>query len=901
MEETPKIEIDRIYDPKKVEENWYNFWIVKGYFHASTSSKKTSFSIVIPPPNVTGSLHIGHALNTTIQDILNRYKKMKGFNVLWVPGTDHAGIATQNVVERELRKEGIKREDLGREEFVKRVWKWKELYGKRIIDQLKRLGASCDWSRERFTMDEGLSTAVKEAFVRLYREGLIYRGHYLVNWCSRCETALSDLEVTREDTKGKLYYLRYSIVSSSSERSGEHVVVATTRPETMMGDTAVAVNPKDERFKGIVGKEVLLPVVNRKIPVIADESVDMEMGTGALKITPAHDFADFEIGNKHNLQRIQIMDFKGVMNENAGRYAGLNRFESRKRIVEDFAKEGVLEKVEDYSLQLGKCYRCGTVVEPMLSLQWFVKTKPLAEPALQAVEDGRTRVIPEGWKNTYFEWIRNIRDWCISRQIWWGHRIPAWFCKGCEEITVSIDEPRVCEHCGSKSIEQETDVLDTWFSSALWPFGTLGWPTQTSELQTFFPTSVLVTSFDILFFWVARMMMMGLRFMGDVPFKDVYIHALVRDEKGEKMSKTKGNVIDPLDIMNEFGADALRFSLVALAAQGRDIRLSLPIIEGYKNFMNKIWNASRFVFLNLNDVGANFVFALGSNLSIPDKWILTNLNRTIKEVEDALDKYEFDKVARTIYQFIWSEFCDWYIELVKPILNGEDLEAMRRTQTVLIKVLVTALQILHPIAPFITEEIYQRLRDLGINLLSPDGERAESIAISSYPNFTESEIYEEAYNEIEFIKQVIVAIRNLRATIGAHPSNKVNVILASDNETVLETIKRNENPILNLAKASISFSQEERPRKAIAQVIAGLQIFLPVEGLIDVEKEVERIKREISKIAKDIEISKKKLSTPDFLDRAPEEVIEKEKEKFDEFSLKKRKMEEVLEKLGEIG
>ncbi len=887
MEETHKNELEKTYDHKGVEEKWYRFWIERGYFHVSTESSRPPFSIVIPPPNITGSLHVGHALNNTLQDILVRYKRMKGFNALWVPGTDHAGIATQTVVERELRKEGIKREDLGREEFIKRVWRWKELYGKRIIEQLKRLGASCDWSRERFTMDEGLSIAVKEVFVRLYKEGLIYRGYYLVNWCPRCGTALSDLEVTHEDTKGKLYYLRYPFVSGEG-----YIVVATTRPETMMGDTAVAVNPNDERFKGVVGREVILPVVGRRIPIIADECVDMDMGTGALKITPAHDFADFEIGNRHNLQRIQIMDSKGVMNENAGRYAGFDRFECRRRIVEDFEKEGVLEKVEDYSIQLGKCYRCGTIVEPLLSLQWFVRMRSLAEPAIRAVEDGRTRIIPEGWKSTYFEWMKNIRDWCISRQIWWGHRIPAWICKDCEGITVSIDEPKSCEQCNSKNIEHETDVLDTWFSSALWPFSTLGWPKQTEELRIFYPTSVLVTSFDILFFWVARMMMMGLKFMGDVPFRDVYIHALIRDERGEKMSKTKGNVIDPLDIMGEFGADALRFSLTALAAQGRDIRLSLSVIEGYRNFMNKIWNASRFVFMNMDgNVMTKDTSSLHSNLSTSDKWILTNLNRTIREAEDALNKYEFDKVARTIYQFIWSDFCDWYIELVKPMLN--DLEARERTQAVLLKVLLSALQILHPIAPFITEEVYQRLRRFSIDA-------HESISISPYPSVNEDEIYEEAYNEIESIKQVIVAIRNLRAAVGIHPSNRVSVILIPDNETVLEMIKRNENSILGLAKASIEFSKGQRPEKAIAQIISGLEIFLPVEGLIDIEKETQRIKREISKISKDIELSQKRLSNPDFLERAPEDVIEREKEKFEELSLKKQKMEEVLERLSGI-
>ncbi len=900
MEYSPKIEIEKTYDPKKVEYKWYKLWIDNGYFQASTSSKNPPFTIVIPPPNVTGSLHIGHAMNNTIQDILVRYKRMKGFNTLWIPGTDHAGIATQTVVERELRKEGIQRQDLNREEFTKRVWQWRELYGKKIIEQLKRLGASCDWSRERFTMDEGFSLAVKQVFVRLYKEGLIYRGHYLVNWCPRCGTALSDLEVMREDTKGKLFYLKYALIKKGTP-SENYITVATTRPETMMGDTAVAVNPNDKRYSLLVGKEVVLPVVNRRIPIITDENVDMEMGTGALKITPAHDFADFEIGNRHGLPRVQIMDFKAIMNENSGRYDGLDRFKCREKIIEDFERDGVLEKVEDYSIQLGKCYRCSTVVEPMLSLQWFVKTKQLAEPAIRAVEDGKTRIIPEGWKNTYFEWMRNIRDWCISRQIWWGHRIPAWFCKDCGEMTVSVDEPKDCERCSSENIEQETDVLDTWFSSALWPFGTLGWPEQTDDLKTFYPTSALVTASDIIFFWVARMMMMGIKFMGEVPFSDVYIHTLVRDEKGEKMSKTRGNVIDPLDIMDDFGADALRFSLTALASQGRDIRLSIPVIEGYRNFMNKIWNASRFVLMNLGEyVSENNVETTRQVVSTTDKWILTKLNRTVREVEDSLNLYEFDKAAKTIYQFIWGDFCDWYIELAKPILNGENLESKQATRTVLLNVLSSALQILNPVSPFITEEIYQMLRENGFHLETHDGKKAESITISAYPNFKQNEIDGEAYNEIEFIKQVIVAIRNLRAVVGVHPSNNVKIIMIPDSETISQRIKGNESYICSLAKATVDLSPGQKPKKAVSQVIESLQIFLPVEGLIDVEKEADRIKHEISKIVKDAELSEKKLSNSEFIERAPEEVIEKEKEKLEELSIKKQKMEEVLEVLSEV-
>ena len=904
MNEKTKLILEKTYNPRVVEEKWYSFWTEKGYFAASTKSKKKPFTIVIPPPNITGSLHIGHALNNTLQDILVRYKRMKGYEALWVPGTDHAGIATQTVVERELRKEGIMRSDMDREEFEDRVWRWKGQYGKTIVQQLKRLGASCDWSRERFTMDEGFSLAVREAFVRLYDEGLIYRGYYLVNWCPRCETALSDLEVIRETTNGKLYYIRYPFAPNGKKtKEMRFIVVATTRPETMMGDTAVAVNPKDGRYKGTVGKKIMLPVVNRFIPVIADEDVDIEMGTGALKITPAHDFADFEIGNKHNLPRIQVIDFRGVMNENAGKYAGLDRFNCRSSIVRDFEEEGLLEKVEDYQIQLGKCYRCGTVVEPMLSLQWFIRTRPLAGPALAAVEEGKTKIIPEGWNNTYFEWMRNIRDWCVSRQIWWGHRIPAWFCTQCDEITVSVQEPVRCGKCGSTDLRQEEDVLDTWFSSGLWPFAVFGWPRQTEELQTFYPTTVLVTSFDILFFWVARMMMMGIRFMGDVPFRDVYIHALVRDEKGEKMSKTRGNVIDPLEIMDDFGADALRFSLTALASQGRDIRLSLPVIEGYRNFMNKIWNASRFVLMNLDNERTSpwSVSEFDLNLSVPDKWIITKLNMTIKELEESFDHYEFDKAARIIYQFIWGDFCDWYIEIVKPALYGNDKEAKTRVQSILVNVLSSVLQILSPIAPFITEEIYKKLREFGFNLQTPDGNYAESIAISSYPSFNCDQIHEEAYREIEFVKEVIVAIRNLRAVVGLHPTDRVKVLLRPDNEKFLERVRRNDEIIIKLAGASsLEFSKNGKPKKSVAQVIDGMEVFLPVEGLINIEKEIQRIMREIEKVNRDMVTSKNKLSNSNFLDRAPDEVVEKEREKFEELSLKKKKMEDVLQKLSEV-
>ncbi|MDP2970700.1 MAG: valine--tRNA ligase, partial [Deltaproteobacteria bacterium] len=660
--------LDKSYDPHQVEEKWYRFWMEQQYFRADESSNSQAYSIVIPPPNVTGVLHIGHALNNTLQDILIRFKRMEGCSVLWMPGTDHAGIATQNVVERQLMEEGLDRHALGRDKFIERVWKWKEQSGGTIINQLKKLGASCDWSRERFTMDEGLSEAVREVFVRLYQEGLIYRGHYIINWCPRCQTALSDLEVEHHEISGKLYHLRYPF-----REGNRFVVVATTRPETVLGDTAVAVHPEDERYQGDIGRKVILPVLGREIPIIGDPYVDMEFGTGCLKITPAHDFNDFEIGLKHGLEQVKVIDEEGRMNEHAGPYQGLDRFVCRERIVEDFKQEGVLIKTEDYHHKVGHCYRCKTIVEPNLSLQWFVRTKPLAQPAIEAVRTGRTRIVPELWEKTYYEWMENIKDWCISRQIWWGHRIPAWYCEACGEVIVAKEEPRSCSKCGSNQLKQETDVLDTWFSSALWPFSTMGWPEETAELKVFYPTSVLVTGFDILFFWVARMTMMGLKFMGDVPFRDVYIHGLVRDEKGEKYSKTRGNVVDPLDLIDRFGADALRFTLAALTMPGSDLKLSESRTEGYRHFANKIWNASRFALMNLEALSPDAMAQTHSpeEFSLPDRWIRGRLNETIRSVRKALDEYKFNEACHILYQFIWHEFCDWYLEMTKLYLYRE--------------------------------------------------------------------------------------------------------------------------------------------------------------------------------------------------------------------------------------
>ncbi len=710
-------ELPKAYEPKSVEERWYAFWLEKKYFHADENDQSESFSIVIPPPNVTGSLHIGHALNSTLQDILVRWMRMSGRNTLWVPGTDHAGIATQNVVERQLAKEQGDRHALGREGFVEKVWEWKKEYGGRIINQLKRMGASCDWERERFTMDEGLSRAVREVFVTLYEEGLIYRGERLINWCPRCHTALSDIEVEHEDEKGKLYHLAYPLSHDPNIR----LTVATTRPETMLGDTAVAVHPLDPRYKDLIGKTVDLPLTNRKIPIVGDAIlVDLEFGTGAVKVTPAHDFNDYEAGQrqKPELARIKMLDDKAqilpdipdVLPDVQKLVAGKPAKKARGIVVELLSEQGKLIKTDDHAHSIGKCYRCRSVVEPYLSPQWFVKTGPLAEPAIKVVEDGRVQFYPKGWENTYFEWMRNIKDWCISRQIWWGHRIPAWFCDDCGHISVSRTDLASCGKCRSTHIRQETDVLDTWFSSALWPFSTLGWPDQTKELSTYYPTSVLITSFDIIFFWVARMIMMGLHFKREVPFRHVYIHALVRDAEGQKMSKSKGNVIDPLVMIDQYGTDAFRFTLTAFAAQGRDIKLAPERIEGYRNFANKIWNASRFVMMNLEEGFTPNSELLSPDASLADRWILSRLNSVIKDVDTALTDYRFNDVASTLYHFIWHEYCDWYLELSKPALMGDLGAAPRKaTQTVLAHVLETALRLLHPIMPFISEEIWQNL------------------------------------------------------------------------------------------------------------------------------------------------------------------------------------------------
>jgi len=864
--------MEKVYNPHDIEGKWYKFWIEKGYFTADNESKNQPFSMVIPPPNVTGSLHMGHALNNTLQDIMARYKKMSGFNSLWVPGTDHAGIATQNVVERELAKEGLDREALGREKFIERVWKWKEQSGGIIIEQLKRLGCSCDWSRQRFTLDEGLSRAVREVFVRLYDEGLIYRDNYIINWCPRCKTALSDLEAEHEEIQGHLWHIKYPLADGPG-----YLTVATTRPETMLGDTAIAVNPEDERYQKYIGQYVILPIVEKKIPVIGDAYVDTSFGTGVLKVTPAHDVNDFEIGKRRNLETVKVIDDDGRMNENAGHYQGMDRFECRERIIDELNGKGLLENIEPYALGVGKCYRCKTVVEPSLSLQWFLKMKPLAEPAIAAVRDHRIRIIPEMWEKVYFEWMENIRDWCISRQIWWGHRIPVWYCDHCNKMYVSVEDLTKCDLCAGE-LRRETDVLDTWFSSGLWPFTTLGWPGNSKDLKVFYPTALLITGFDILFFWVARMIMMGLKFMGDVPFREVYIHALVRDAEGKKMSKSKGNVIDPLIVIDQYGTDAFRFSLAMLAAQGRDILLSEERIEGVRNFVNKIWNASK---LSLSFIG-NYESQSHHRESsfLPDQWIRSRTQKMVRDVSETIEGYRFNEAASIIYNFVWREFCDWYLELIKPNLYGKvtmfDSEA---TLTALYRTLCDILKVLHPLMPFVTEEIYQRLpvKDY------------ESIMASNFPCFDESELDEDSEDRMDVVMGIIDVVRNIRGETGIAPNVKVDVIIRGGDRTSL--LKEYEYYIKELAKIEqLSFTAGVTPDQSAVGVYREIEVFVPLKDLIDVSKELSRINKEIAKIDDDCRRLKQKLDNPSFREKAPQEVIEKNQANHDEYLRKREKL-----------
>ncbi|MBI4795662.1 MAG: valine--tRNA ligase, partial [Deltaproteobacteria bacterium] len=817
--------LDKVYDPQKIEAKWYAYWEEAGLFHARADGARPSYCIVIPPPNITGSLHMGHALNNTLQDILVRCKRMQGFDALWMPGTDHAGIATQNVVERMLAAEGVNRHSLGREAFIDRVWQWKAESGGHIINQLKRLGCSCDWSRERFTMDQGLSRAVREVFVRLYEEGLIYKDDYIINWCPRCLTALADLEVEHDPHEGYLYYIKYPLVG----REG-FITVATTRPETLLGDTAVAVNPEDKRYQAYHGAMVRLPVLGREIPLITDPYVTMEFGTGALKITPAHDLNDFEVARRHNLPAVKVIDEEGLMTAEAGKYRGMDRFGCREKIVKDLKSDGLLEKMERYHVPVGHCYRCRTVVEPLISKQWFVAVKALAEPAVQAVQNGQTKLIPAGWEKSYYDWMTNIRDWCISRQIWWGHRIPAWTCKECGRVVVTREDPDKCPGC-SGDLAQETDVLDTWFSSALWPFSTLGWPDQTPELKLFYPTTVLVTAFDILFFWVARMMMMGIHFMGQAPFHEVYIHALVRDPEGQKMSKSKGNVIDPLDLMEQYGTDAFRFSLAAFAAMGRDIRLSEERISGYRNFANKVWNACRFTLMNLEDY---YPAAPVPSRPLPmvEAWVLSRLQQVVRETVAHLDAYDFDQAANTLYQFIWHEFCDWYLELIKPRLNAkDDPEARRHCQEILLQVLSAILRLLHPFMPFITEEIWQKLPGV-----------SGSIMVAPYPQADDNLLNSQAEDELRLVMETITAIRNLRGEMNVPPASQVEVFLRSADAGSMAALERHRQSVMLLSRVKeLHYNADAIPTAAAKAVVDKVEIFMPLTGIIDFKEEERRL------------------------------------------------------------
>ena len=871
--------IAKTYNPSEFEDKLYKTWVEKGYFHAEVDESKEPFTIVIPPPNVTGQLHMGHALDETLQDILIRYKRMQGYNALWIPGTDHAGIATQIKVEENLRvNEGLTRYDLGRDAFLERVWDWKNLYGDRIINQLKKIGSSCDWDRERFTMDEGCSKAVREVFVNLYNKGLIYQGSRIINWCPHCITALSDAEVEHEEQAGHFWHIKYPVKDSD-----DFVIIATTRPETMFGDTAVAVNPEDERYKDLVGKMLVLPLVGREIPVIADEYVDKEFGTGCVKITPAHDPNDFEVGMRHNLEQIKVMNDDATMNSYAGKYEGMDRYECRKAMIADLEELGLLVKVEDHAHNVGTCYRCGTTVEPIISKQWFVKMKPLAEPAIKAVKDGDTQFVPERFSKTYMNWMENVFDWCISRQLWWGHRIPAFYCQDCGETIVSKEDITTCPHCGGK-VKQDEDVLDTWFSSALWPFSTLGWPEKTADLDYFYPTSVLVTGYDIIFFWVSRMIFSALEHTGKAPFKHVFIHGLVRDSQGRKMSKSLGNGIDPLEIIDQYGADALRFTLATGNAPGNDMRFYMERVEASRNFANKIWNASRFTLMNL-DITENKLPDF-SELQLEDKWILSKYNTVVKEVTDNLDNFELGVAVSKLYDFIWDNFCDWYIELVKPRLFDKENPTAKAAQYVLTYVLSNTMKLLHPFMPFITEEIWQHLPHEG-----------ESIVISDYPKHSADLSFPEDEKNMELIMGAISAIRNRRSEMNVPPSKKAKLILVTEKADVFEKGTAFFEKLASASETVIAKDKSNIDANAVNIVVEACEIFIPMGELVDKEKELARLNDEKKKLEGEIKRVEGKLSNQGFVAKAPQKVIDEEKEKGKKYS---EMLEKVLDSIKNL-
>ena len=871
------------YNPKEAEEKWYRYWLEKKVFAAGKRPDAKPFTIVIPPPNVTGMLHIGHALDFTLQDIMIRTKRMQGYDALWLPGTDHAGIATQTKVEQKLREEGVTRYDLGREAFLEKVWEWKERYANTIREQWAKMGFSLDYSRERFTLDEGLSRAVREVFVRLYEKGLIYRGKKIINWDPAARTALSDIEVEYKEVQGALYHLQYPLKDGSG-----HITVATTRPETMLGDTAVAVHPEDERYKHLIGKMLVLPIVGREIPIIADEYVEKEFGSGAVKITPAHDPNDFEVGERHQLPQVLVMDETGKMNENAGKYAGLDRFECRKQLVQDLKEQGVLLKIEEHVHQVGHSERTGAVIEPYLSTQWFVSMKPLAEKAIEQQKSASgVRFVPERFEKIYLQWIENVRDWCISRQLWWGHRIPAWYCSDCGEITVSREDAAVCSHCGSAQIEQDEDVLDTWFSSALWPFSTLGWPDDSEDMKRYYPTDVLVTGYDIIYFWVARMIFTALEFTEKIPFRDVLIHGLVRDAEGRKMSKSLGNGVDPLDVIEKYGADAMRYMISTSSTPGQDLRFRWERVEQARNFANKIWNASRFALMNLGDFSAADI-VLSGELGTADRWILHRLNETARDVTRLIDQYEFGETGRLLYNFIWDDLCDWYIEFAKLPLYGDDEAAKRTTKSVLAYVLDRTLRLIHPFMPFISEEIWQHLPHEG-----------ETIALAEWPVYSPSLEAPDAVSEMNLLIGVIRSVRNIRAEVNVPMSKKVELLIQAADADTLRVLQKNEEYVRRFCNtSSLTMATElAHPEKAMTAVVTGAELFLPLSGLIDIAQEIARLEKELKTLNAEVERVDKKLANEGFIAKAPAKVIEEEKAKRNDYA---EKREKVLARIAEL-
>ncbi|KZL93508.1 valine--tRNA ligase [Clostridium magnum] len=878
-----KREMATTYNPKEFEKKLYKNWEEKGYFTPEVDENKKPYTIVLPPPNITGKLHLGHALDDTIQDIIIRTKRMQGYSTLWLPGQDHASIATEVKVENELLKQGLKKKEMGREAFLEKVWEWADEYRVRIMDQVKQLGCSVDSTRECFTMEEKANKAVREFFVRLYNDGLIYQGNRIINWCPKCQTAISDAEIEYSEHEGHFWHIKYPVVGSD-----EYLEIATTRPETMLGDTAVAVNPKDERYAHLVGKTLMLPLVNREIPIVADDYVDLEFGTGAVKITPAHDPNDYQVGKRHNLPELIIMHENGNINLPGSKYDGLDRYEARKLIVEDLKNEGFLVNVKDHSHNVGTHDRCSTVIEPMVSKQWFVKMESLAKPALEVVKTKKIKFVPERFEKTYFNWMENIQDWCISRQLWWGHRIPVWYCQDCGEVIVASDEPTKCTKCNSEKLQQDKDVLDTWFSSGLWPFSTLGWPEKTPDFKYFYPNSTLVTGYDIIFFWVARMIFSGLYCADDIPFENILIHGIVRDANGKKMSKSLGNGVDPLEVIEQYGADALRFTLITGNAPGNDIRYYPERVEAARNFANKIWNASRFVLMNIDEEIMN-KYKDCKKYTAADKWILSRMNTLVKEVTDNIEKFELGIASQKVYDFIWGEFCDWYIELLKPVMYGEDEEAKGVAFNVLNKVLTTSLQLLHPIMPFITEEIYTHLYT-----------GYESIVISKWPEYDEALRDEKAEKDMEYIIEAIKSLRNVRTEMNVPPSRKAKVMAYVTEEAALEAFKSGETYFQKLASASdVEFlnTKDEAPENVVSVVTRGAEMFMPLLDLVDLEKELERLNKEKEKLEKEIDRVEKKLANEKFVAKAPQAVVDEEKAKGDKY---KEMLKAVIERLESL-